>query len=139
MKALLFHCKEYGVKIERLANRPENIVPEKVEEKEQTSENCIVALITIEKGDKIKQTCFRLTKEISKMSKEVGHNKIVILPFAHLSNNLASSKDGIKAINLIEEELKKEFNVVRAHFGSHKSLLLDIYGHPGNARYREFY
>ena len=38
----------------------------------------------------------------------------------------------------IEENLKKEFNVMRAHFGSHKELLLDIYGHPGNARYREF-
>jgi len=63
---------------------------------------------------------------------------VVILPFAHLSNNLAKAKDGIKIVSFIEENLKKEFNVMRAHFGSHKELLLDIYGHPGNARYREF-
>jgi len=77
--------------------------------------------------------------EVAKMSQEVGHKNIVILPFAHLSNNLAKVKEGIKAITLIEEKLKENYNVIRAHFGSHKSLLLDIYGHPGNARYREFY
>jgi threonyl-tRNA synthetase len=73
------------------------------------------------------------------MSQEVKHKNIVILPFAHLSNNLANSEDGIKAIDFIEEKLKQDYHVIRAHFGSHKSLLLDIYGHPGNARYREFY
>jgi threonyl-tRNA synthetase len=138
MRALLFHCKNYGTKIDRLANRPEDITPEEVNEKEQTCKDCIVALITVEEGDKIKQVCSNLTKEIAKMSDEVGHKNIVILPFAHLSNNLAKAKEGINALDLIEKELTKKFNVMRAHFGSHKSLLLDIHGHPGNARYREF-
>ncbi len=139
MRALLFHCQNYGVKIDRLANRPEEITAEEVKEKEQNCKDCIVVLITIEKNDNLKKFCSHLVDEIAKMSQEVGHKNIVILPFAHLSNNLAKAKDGIKAIGLIEEILQKSYNVMRAHFGSHKSLLLDIYGHPGNARYREFY
>jgi len=139
MRSLLFHCKNYEVKIDRIANRPEKIIPEEVKERVQECKDCIVVLITIEIDDKIKKMTSLLKDEISKMSLEVGHKNIVILPFAHLSNNLAQSKQGIEAITLIEEKLKGEFNVIRAHFGSHKSLLLDIYGHPGNARYREFY
>jgi threonyl-tRNA synthetase len=139
MRTLLFHCRNYRVKIDRLANRPENISPEEVKEKDQALEDCVVALITIEKGDNLKVNCDKLVKEIEIMCKEVSHNKVVVLPFAHLSNNLANSNDGIKAMGLVENELRKKFEVLRAHFGSHKSLLLDIYGHPGNARYREFY
>jgi len=72
------------------------------------------------------------------MSKEVGHKNIILLPFAHLSNRLADSGKSLKILVNLESLLKKDFNVIRSHFGSHKSLLLDIYGHPGNVRYREF-
>ena len=64
------------------------------------------------------------------MCKEVQNNTIVLLPFAHLSNNLAPYAQGIQIISSIEEILKTEFTVYRAHFGSHKELLLDVYGHP---------
>jgi threonyl-tRNA synthetase len=139
MRALLFHCKNYAVKIDRLANRPEDITPEEVKEKKQKCEDCVVAMITVEKDDKIKEFSRLLAKDIAKMNKEIGRKSVVILPFAHLSNNLAKTKDGIEAINLVEKLLSKNFEIMRAHFGSHKSLLLDIRGHPGNARYREYY
>ena len=139
MRALLFHCQNYAVKIGRLANRPKDITPEMVNEKEQNCKDCVVALITVEKEDNIEHFSSQLIDDIIKMSQEVGHKNIVLLPFAHLSNNLSKAKDGIQAIALIEDKLKKDHNVMRAHFGSHKSLLLDIYGHPGNARYREYY
>ncbi len=138
MRALLFHCKKYKTKINKLSNRPKGIKPEEIKEKEQKRKDCIVSLITIEKEDILKKADFEIAKEISKMSKEVGHNNIIILPFAHLSNNLASTKECIEVINSIENKLKKKFNITREHFGSHKSLLIDIYGHVGNVRYREF-
>jgi len=121
-----------------MSNRPEDITPEEVQEKEQNCKDCVVVLVTLEKNDDIEKVSFELSKEVAKMCEEVGHKNVVILPFAHLSNNLANAKDGIKAMNAIEKELKKKYNVLRAHFGSHKELLLDVYGHPGNARYREF-
>ena len=136
---LLFHRKNYSVKIDRLANRPDKITPEEIKEKEQHCKDGIVVLITVESGDETDRFFPDIINEINKMSKEVGHKNIVILQFAHLSNNLAKGKDGITALNFIESRLKKDFNVMRSHFGSHKSLLSDIYGHPCSARYREFY
>ncbi len=138
MKALLFHCKRYITKISRLSVRPKNLSPEPIRKKGWNCRDCIVVLLTVEKKDSIKKNCDELVREISKMSKEVGHKNIILLPFAHLSNRLADSGKSLKILVNLESLLKKDFNVIRSHFGSHKSLLLDIYGHPGNVRYREF-
>jgi hypothetical protein len=136
MKALLFHFKRYGIKIEKLSNRPEGIVPEKIGKKRQGCRDCIVVMLTVEKDDK-SESIEKISSEIVKMSKEVGDKNVVILPFAHLSRNLAPSSKTIDTISKIEDILGSDFNIIRGHFGSHKSLLLDVYGHPGNARWRE--
>lgn len=138
MRVLLIHCKKYNVKIIRIATRPHNIKPEKILERIQDCNNCICALITIEKNDDGEKTTKELSQEIIKMSKEVGIKNIVLLPFAHLSNNLADSKECIEIIDLLQERLRQDVIVLRSHFGSDKELLLNICGHPGNVRYREF-
>ena len=139
MRSILFHCKEYKTKITRLANRPYAITPEKMENKERNCSDCIVVFFTVEKGDDSSKILPRLIEEIKIMSKEIKCDRVVILPFAHLSNNLALAEEGIAFINKLEILLNKDFIVTRDHFGSHKELLLNLYGHPGNARYREFY
>ena len=139
MRSLLFHCKDYETKIIKLANRPHNIVPEKVNGNGKECKNCIVVLVTVEKGDNIFEIIPRISEEIKKMAEEIKRKSVVILPFAHLSNNLASVKEGINFITELEKALCKELDIIRDHFGSHKELLLNLYGHPGNARYREFY
>lgn len=139
MRALLFNAKNYRVEFDSLANRPKDIVHEEVKGKEkQECLNCVVAFITVEKGDKEKIVVSGITKEIEKMCREVKRDKAVIVPFAHLSNNLAEPKIGLKIIKEIECALSKNMKVIATHFGSNKSLLLEIYGHAGNARYREF-
>ena len=139
MKALLFHAKNYKVEFESLANRPENIIHEKIEGKEkQEVQNCVTCFITIEEKDSREIVVENISNEIQKMCKEVGENTAIIIPFAHLSNKLAEPKIGYEIIKEIESNLKGKLNVTSAHFGSNKSLLLDIYGHAGNVRYREF-
>jgi len=138
MKALLLHCKNYKGKIIELSDRPKNIIPEDVEETEQDCKNCIVVLLTVEEQDRKDSIIGNLFEEIKKMSEEIGINSIVVLPFAHLSSKLADSKTSIYFIDKLEEKLNKVFNVVRAHFGSHKELILHLSGHPGNVRFREF-
>lgn len=138
MKALIFHCKEYKTEIVELANRPIKIKPEQIKNKQQKCKDCIVALITVEKGDQIEKFTSQMAEEIAKASNDVGNRNIAIVPFAHLSNNIAESADSLRALNMIENVLKNNFDVIRSHFGSHKSLLLDVYGHPGNVRFREF-
>ncbi len=60
--------------------------------------------------------------------------------FAHLSNKLAPFKTGIYFFDQLEKSLKNErkYEINRTHFGSDKDMLLYLFGHPGNARYREF-
>ena len=138
MRTVLFHCEEYMIKLGRLANWP-GVVPEEVTEKEQRVENCILALVTAEKGDDIDAATTGLAKEIRKFCKEVKTQKVVVLPFAHLSNNLLDSENSVCEMKMIEEKLAGQCEVVRAHFGSSKELLIHLYDHPGNARYREYY
>lgn len=138
MRALIFHCKEYRTEIFEIANRPNRIKPEKIKERRQECKDCIVAFITVEMGDIIEKFSHQMADEIYKAGKEVGEQNIAIVPFAHLSSNIARSENAIEALNTIENILKNDFKIIRSHFGSHKSLLLDVYGHPGNVRFREF-
>ena len=55
MRALLFHCKNYSVKIDSMSNRPEDITPEKVNEKEQKPE--IIKKISFEINPKSLKGC----------------------------------------------------------------------------------
>lgn len=140
MRILLFHCKKYQSEVVSLSTRPNNIKPEKVKEKSQSCKNCIVAFITVEAGDKKEPCCASVCKEILAMSQRTKHSNLVIVPFAHLSNNLASTDDVLDILSCIEETLKAKpnYNVTRIHFGSDKALLLDVYGHAGNVGFREF-
>ena len=73
------------------------------------------------------------------MCNEIKRNDAVIIPFAHLSNDLEEPKKSFEILEEIEKRVKKEgVSTMRTHFGSNKYLHLDIYGHAGNARYREF-
>lgn len=75
--------------------------------------------------------------EVEKMILETGHDNVVIAPFAHLSSDLAPSDVALQLLNSLTEKLQHH-NITRTHFGSDKELLLDIFGHPGNVRFREF-
>jgi len=92
MRALLFHAEKLGISFRSFANRPESIFVEDLNgKKEQTCDNCIVSFITIERGDN-KKASEGITTEIKKMCDEVKEDKVVIIPFAHLSNNLCEPK-----------------------------------------------
>lgn len=137
MKVLLLSCKNFNSKIKKLATRPETIEPEPITQKEYKTDKSIVALITVEENDNLLDCSEKLKNEILIFSKDTGIQKIVIFPFGHLSNKLASSEETKNFMNLIQNKLLN-FEVIRVHFGSHKALLLDVYGHKGNVRFREF-
>jgi len=128
------------------SNRPSSITPEELKEQKQECDDCVAAFVTVEKKDQPVLVARGLAEEIAKMCREVDRDKVVVVPFAHLSSRIAGSEKGLETLQLVEEKLKRhspfgpkrKLNVKRAHFGSNKSLLLDVFGHAGNVRFREF-
>lgn len=137
MKALLLSCRRFETQIKGATTRPAGIVTEQIKATRISKRKSIVALVTVETGDEAKLNTSQLGSEIRKFAHDTGITTIVIFPFAHLSNRIAASEEALSVLSLLVQELK-EFAPVRIHYGSHKSLLLDIHGHKGNVRWREF-
>ena len=138
MRSLFFHCKKFESVITGLSTRPNGIIHGEVSDKQQFLENCILVFLTIEKNDNETLTS-ELVQEIIKFCRETGHENVFLCPFAHLSNNLADSATALGLIKIVNESLQTQnVNTMEGHFGSDKELLIHLYGHPGNARYREY-
>ena len=138
MRCLFFHVKEYWIEITGLADRPPHIRPEPIQERSQAIKNGIVAFITVENGDDATSTkpCI---KDILRFAEEVNEARVVIAPFAHLSSDLASSADALPLLKAIEQGIRNaNMEVIRSHFGSDKEMLVHLFGHRGNVRFRQY-
>lgn len=139
MRALLLHSNKFETKVILESNLPTGIKPESKKSSSELLEQCLVCFFCIEKNDTdIQIEAFY--KDIIKTAKEVGTKNLMISPFVHLSNNLATPSVAKKLCKkLVSKFINTDFNIGTSHFGYHKSLILDIKGHPGSFRYREFY
>ena len=139
MRALILHANNFATEVIAKSNWPKGIEPEKKKSITENMKECLVVFFCVERKDNEKQVGV-LYQEILKTANEVKTTNVMIAPFVHLSKNIAKPK---VAKDLYEKLMKKftktKFKVKSPHFGYHKSLLLDIKGHPGSFRYREFY
>lgn len=135
------HCKYISFEDKRKSNRPENIIP--IKRGLQELSNTISAFICVEKWDKI-ENVENYVDIIVQYAKLIKNNYIFIVPFAHLSNNLANSENSIEILDLITQKLKaKEFIIYESSFGYHKKFEYElikssVYPHPGSVAYRQF-
>jgi len=138
MKALLLHANKFATKIVEKSTKPIGIEPEKRKSQNEQMKECLICFFTVEKND-TKDQINNFYNEIIKTAKELDTKNIMIAPFVHLSNNIASpsvAKDFYA--DLMNKFSGSDYKIASSHFGYHKSLLLDIKGHPGSFRYREF-
>lgn len=139
MRVLILHANKFKVGVVEESNRPYGIIPEKRNGNSEEMDECLVVFFCVENSDTEKQLK-ELHREIIKSAKEVDTKNLMIAPFVHLSKNIA---DPEKAKSFYEKLVKNLNNsdllIKTSHFGFHKSLMLDIKGHPGSFRYREFY
>ncbi len=139
MRALILHANKFGTKVITKSNWPKGIEPEKRKSLTEEMKECLVVFFCVEQGDSERQLQ-KLYQEILKTSEEVKTTNLMIAPFVHLSQNIAKPNVAKEFYEkLIKKFEKTKFTVKSSHFGYHKSLLLDIKGHPGSFRYREFY
>ncbi len=105
-------------------------IAEEVEMKKIKFENVVVAFVAIEEGDD-KNVIEAAVSDVKKSLDNLKVNKLLIYPYAHLSNTLAKPKDALKLIIYMEEYAKKmNIETHRAPFGWTKMFNLKIKAHP---------
>jgi threonyl-tRNA synthetase len=125
MRVLLSHCNfiEYKPIKKEWKNAKD------VEIKNYRFEEILVAFTCIEEDDN-EEKIEKMVEEIKIACNRIKINKILIYPFAHLSNKLAKPEIALKLINLFYERLKNYFECHLAPFGYSKELHIKIKGHP---------
>ena|SRR3989338_1428997 len=138
MRSLFLHVDKFATRVIEPSTWPLGIEPEQRKSEIEEMEKCLVVFFCVEKGDTEKQI-EGIYQEILKTADEVKTKNLMISPFVHLSRQIASPEVAKERYQqLMAKFLGSEFIVQSSHFGYHKSLLLDIKGHPGSFRYREF-
>ncbi len=93
-------------------------------------EDLVVLLTAVEPGDDA-ELAGKAVMETKDFLGKLGTNKVLIYPFAHISQNLARPADALPVLKEMEKAAGEAgLDVSRAPFGWNKALQLKIKGHP---------
>ncbi len=103
---------------------------EEAEKKEVRLEELVVLFTAVEEGDNVKAAEMAID-EVHGFLEKLGVNRILIYPYAHLSNKLAKPLEALKTVKAMESYAsKKGIETFRAPFGWNKQFTISIKGHP---------
>ncbi len=141
MKLLVFKCKNIGTKLTFKSNRPKEkmFVEEGKRGYAQNWSDAIAAFICVEERDetnkKIAEDTVRLIRGILR---EMGANRLVLVPFAHLTGQIANPQIAYRIIKEIERRfMSEQVEFSRFQFGWHRDLTMDILAGANKIRYVE--
>jgi threonyl-tRNA synthetase len=100
-------------------------------EKKVVREDDVVVLFTaVEKGD-VEATGKKAVADAKDFMSRLGARKMMIYPFAHLSQDLARPPEALAVLKAMGAEAKSlGLDVSRAPFGWNKALQIKVKGHP---------
>ena len=103
---------------------------EDIEKTEVHLEDIIVLFTSVEEGDNV-AVSQRAVNDVRAFLGKLKVNKILIYPFAHLSNSLSKPSEAFSVIKAMEDYAKqKGIDTYRAPFGWNKQFTISIKGHP---------
>lgn len=103
---------------------------EECDEKERRLEELVVLFTCVEEGDDA-AVAKRAMEEVKSSLKKLKVNRILIYPYAHLSNKLAKAAQALKVIKAMENHSKElGIETYRTPFGWCKQFAISIKGHP---------
>ncbi len=103
---------------------------EDLEPKQVREEELVVLFTAFEKGDD-EELANKAVSETKAFLAKLGTKRVMIYPFAHLSQNLARPADALPVLLHMEKEAKAAgFETMRAPFGWTKALQIKVKGHP---------
>lgn len=93
-------------------------------------EDALVLLISAEEGDD-QGVLVRVVEELKDSQDKLKVSKVVIYPYAHLSNKLAHPSNALKLLKELESFcVEAGIDVHRAPFGWNKEFAIKVKGHP---------
>ncbi len=103
---------------------------EEAKKEEGRLEEILVLFTAIEEGDKV-ALAQKAIDDVQAFLGKLKVNRILIYPFAHLSNNLSKPSEALKLVKNMEAYAKaKGIETYRAPFGWTKQFTISIKGHP---------
>jgi len=108
---------------------PEASIYEELKEKNVSVNDALVILVCVEKEDTT-ETAEAAIKDTMVFMDKMNRKKLILYPFAHLSNNLAEPKEAMQILEYMHKNMPAGIEVRKAPFGWNKKLSLSIKGHP---------
>lgn len=137
MRVLQLHCSEFSYQI-----REETPVAEQPPDpREDQLEDVLVCLICFEKRDEpqLVELIMKFVENLKVDVSRLGCGRVLLYPYAHLSQNLGSARLAKRFLNSLRDRLIEEgIEAHRSPFGWYKAFSLSCIGHPLAEAYREF-
>ena len=126
MKILQLDCDSISYELVK----PEASLYEESTEKKATIDDALALLVSVEKGDD-NSVADKALEDVTRQMAQLKRKRLVVYPFAHLSNDLAEPKSAMMLINyMAERATAANLEVKKAPFGWNKKLSIEIKGHP---------
>jgi len=131
MRLLFIHSDHLEFEATEQAG-PEGLAETEGVPMEGRMEDCVTAFMTVESGDEedLDGVVAGAAAELRDVADQLNSRKLVLYPYAHLSDDLASPDAAKTVLRELEAELAEEFEVLRAPFGWYKSFEVSCKGHP---------
>jgi|ERR1700691_1406223 len=142
MTGLILHCKRFHYHDRRNSTKPRGIGDAVASRPltAQTYSNAVIILTCIESED--------TESDIAAAAEHADHmirewhraaSTVVVLPFAHLSQDIAKPSTSIPSLDLFVGHLRIYGHITSlATFGSHKEWMVDVLGYPRATSWFEF-
>jgi threonyl-tRNA synthetase len=140
VKLLAWHCDFLRYRDERESTRPAGLHPVTPERLSGSFQDVVLVFITVEPSDTPDDAC-QASEIVTELVRQNGAaNGCVIMPFAHLSRQLAAPDVARALLREVKTGVQHEGGAATlTSFGFHKLLELSMkaLGHPGSVAYRE--
>ncbi|WP_137285081.1 threonine--tRNA ligase [Halorussus salinisoli] len=95
-------------------------------------EDCVTAFVSVESEDEtdLDAVVENAADELRDVTRQLNTRKVVLYPYAHLSDDLAGPESAKTVLRNLESELEADFEVLRAPFGWYKAFEVSCKGHP---------
>jgi threonyl-tRNA synthetase len=110
--------------------KPEAKLYEESDKKSVTLNDALVLLLSVEDGDD-KSVAEKAAADALDVAKKLDRKRILVYPFAHLSNNLADPKSAMEVVKWLSKSCEAPgIEVSQSPFGWNKKLTMSVKGHP---------